>query len=169
MQKCWGAHAHPNLCALNLFQYAPNPVEWIDPWGWIGRRGNQATKNHMDNTRNRFTTDNAGAGHRAGGRDAVTGAEQPETYLPPIGNNAGRRCGGSYTDMTFDDAQGRTVYIQTVDPGPMNGMNQREWNNAQRIQQQNPSAIIITVPKNTVPKPGDLDTANLQPSQMRHL
>jgi hypothetical protein len=71
--------------------------------------------------------------------------------------------------MTFKDAQNRTVYIQTVDSGRVNGMSQREWNNAQRIQQQNSSAIIVTVPKNVVPKPGDLDVSNLQPGQMRHL
>nr|WP_237739385.1 hypothetical protein [Taylorella equigenitalis] len=22
------------LGGINLYQYAPNPVEWIDPWGW---------------------------------------------------------------------------------------------------------------------------------------
>ncbi|CAM2812497.1 HNH/ENDO VII family nuclease [Weeksella virosa] len=20
---------------INLYQYAPNPIEWVDPWGWI--------------------------------------------------------------------------------------------------------------------------------------
>ncbi len=24
---------------INLYQYAPNPVEWVDPWGWINEFG----------------------------------------------------------------------------------------------------------------------------------
>ncbi|MDR0746517.1 MAG: RHS repeat-associated core domain-containing protein [Helicobacteraceae bacterium] len=29
---------------LNLYQYAPNAANWIDPWGW---RGNPATATHI--------------------------------------------------------------------------------------------------------------------------
>lgn len=76
--------------------------------------------------------------------------------------NGGRK-GGSYTDMTFKDAQGRTVYVQTVDKGPINGMSQREWNNAVRITMQNPSAIVITVPKGSVPIFGSMSTKGMMP------
>jgi RHS repeat-associated protein len=29
---------------VNLYQYAPNPLAWIDPWGWAG---NPATATHI--------------------------------------------------------------------------------------------------------------------------
>ncbi|HEI8498821.1 TPA: type IV secretion protein Rhs [Proteus mirabilis] len=66
--------------------------------------------------------------------------------------------------MTFKDPNGKTVYIQTVDKGNINGMTQREWNNAIRITKQDPSAIVITVPKGSSLKPGALDTTGMTPS-----
>lgn len=65
--------------------------------------------------------------------------------------------------MTFEDAQGRTVHVQTVDNGTVNGMSQREWDNANRITQQNPNAIVVTVQKGQTPAPGSLDTTNMTP------
>ncbi|HEK1022040.1 TPA: type IV secretion protein Rhs [Proteus mirabilis] len=65
--------------------------------------------------------------------------------------------------MTFTDSKGRTVYIQTVDKGNINGMTQREWDNAVRITQQNPKAIVITVPKRSTLQSGALDTASMVP------
>ena len=147
---------------INLSSYAPNPVSWIDPWGWC-RRGNAATKKHMDGVRDQFMADNPTAQHTAGGRKIGTGTELSETYLRPI--NGGRK-GGSYADMTFTDAQGRTVYVQTVDKGTVNGMSQREWNNAVRITNQDPSAIVITVPKGNTVSPGALDTSTMTPGQV---
>jgi RHS repeat-associated protein len=142
---------------INLYQYAPNPISWIDPWG-LCRRGNASTKSHMDGVRNQMDMDNPGITHLRGGRDATYGKELPETFLKPL--NPGRK-GGSYADMTFKDAQGRTVYVQTVDKGSVNGMSQREWDNAVRITQQAASAIVITVPKGTV-----LQSTELKPSSL---
>ncbi|POM17554.1 Putative deoxyribonuclease RhsC [Burkholderia cepacia] len=144
----------------NLYTYAENPLIWIDPWGWC-RRGNQATKSHMDGVRDQYLADNPTHRHVAGGRDSITGGERSETYLPPLSGNG--RKGSSYTDMTFRDSQGNSVYIQTVDKGPVNGMSQREWANANRITQQDPSAIVITVVKGSPLQPGDLNTAAMMP------
>ncbi|NWA48485.1 type IV secretion protein Rhs [Pseudomonas tolaasii] len=65
--------------------------------------------------------------------------------------------------MTFKDSKLRTVYVQTVDKGPINGMSQREWENAVRITKQDPTAIVITVPKGNTPQLGALNTANMKP------
>ncbi|UPS62054.1 RHS repeat-associated core domain-containing protein [Providencia rettgeri] len=149
------------LGRINLYQYAPNTLGWIDPWG-LCRRGNAATKSHMDDVRDQFIRDNNGAvTHTDGGRNALNGAERPETYLKPLNPAVTGRKGGSYTDMTFTDAKGRTVYVQTVDKGNVNGMTQREWDNAVRITQQNPNAVVITVPKGNTLQPGALNTDNM--------
>ncbi len=148
------------LGGINLYQYAPNPLGWIDPWG-LCRRGNAATKSHMDDVRDQFIKDNAGVTHNFGGREIGTGVELRETYLPPLNPAVTGRKGGSYTDMTFTDAKGRTVYIQTVDKGNVNGMTQREWDNAVRITQQNPDAVVITVPKGNTLQPGTLNVDNM--------
>ncbi|CAM3940155.1 hypothetical protein ACAN107058_20350 [Paracidovorax anthurii] len=93
-----GAFTTPDPIGLaggvNLHQYAFNPITWTDPLGWC-RRGNAATKNHMDGVRDQFLTDNGGSTHLRGGRNQTSGAEIPETYSPPIG---GGRKGASYTD-----------------------------------------------------------------------
>ncbi|EOE0524178.1 RHS repeat-associated core domain-containing protein [Providencia stuartii] len=149
------------LGGINLYAYAPNPLGWIDPWG-LCRRGNAATKSHMDDVRDQFAKDNPGFTHLAGGRDAISKVELPETYLKPLPGNTGRK-GGSYTDMTFKDPNGKTVYIQTVDKGNINGMTQREWDNAVRITKQDPNAIVITVPKGSPLKPGALNTTGMTP------
>lgn len=152
------------LGGMNLGSYAPNPFFWIDPTG-LCRRGNAQTKAHMEKVRDQVHADNPGISHQAGGRRNSTAAELPETYLAPL-SGSGRK-GGSYTDMTFKDAQGRTVYVQTVDKGKVNGMSQREWNNAVRITQQNPNAIVITVPKGSVPTPGSLNTSGMTPGTVQ--
>ncbi|MGA9704568.1 RHS repeat-associated core domain-containing protein, partial [Pseudomonas sp.] len=28
------------LGGFNLYQYAPNPIGWVDPWGWAGNPAN---------------------------------------------------------------------------------------------------------------------------------
>ncbi|MDO5667742.1 MAG: type IV secretion protein Rhs, partial [Alcaligenaceae bacterium] len=153
----------------NLYQYAPNPLSWVDPWGWC-RRGNAATKKHMDGVRDSFLKGNAGSRHMNGGRDRITREELPETFLKPLDPTS--RKGGSYVDMTFIDPKNRTVYIQTVDRGRhthnslATGMSRREWTNALRIQQQNTEAIIITVRKGTIISPEQLNTSVMHTGQI---
>ncbi|MNO92518.1 putative deoxyribonuclease RhsC [compost metagenome] len=151
---------------INLYQYGPNTATWIDPLG-LCRRGNPLTKRHMDDVRDQFLRDNklSPMSHTQGGRQMGTGIELRETYLKPLPGGLGRK-GGSYTDMTFTDAKGRTVYIQTVDKGKFNGMSQREWDNAIRITKQDPSAIVITVVKGKITTPGSLDTTNMPIGQV---
>ena len=131
---------------------------WIDPWG-LCRRGNKATKDHMDEVRDKFTKDNPNANHNDGGRDALNGKELPERYLKPL--EVGRK-GGSYADITFKTSGGQTVHIQTVDKGYVNGMTRREWENAKRIIKQDADAIVIVVPKGTIPSPGMLDVSKME-------
>lgn len=151
---------------INLYQYGPNTAAWIDPLG-LCRRGNTLTKRHMDQIRDQFLRDNklSPISHTQGGRQTGTGIELRETYLKPLPGGLGRK-GGSYTDMTFTDAKGRTVYIQTVDKGKINGMSQREWDNAIRITKQDPSAIVITIVKGKITSPGSLDTTNMPVGQI---
>lgn len=103
--------------------------------------------------------------HTQGGRQTGTGIELRETYLKPLPGGLGRK-GGSYTDMTFTDAKGRIVYIQTVDKGKINGMSQREWDHAIRITKQDPSAIVTTIVKGKITSPGSLDTTNMPVGQI---
>ncbi|ECF5807423.1 RHS repeat domain-containing protein [Salmonella enterica subsp. enterica] len=156
---------------INLYAYASNPLGWIDPWG-LCRRGNKATKKHMDEVRDQFDLDNPGSRHHRGGRASDTGNDKPELHLGPT-----KGPGGSYTDMTYKDPQGRTVHIQTVDKGsyhvdkngnitkgkPGSGMSRREAENAARISKQDPGAIVITVPKGSTPASGSLNTGSMSP------
>ena len=145
---------------INLGSYSPNPLSWIDPWGWC-RRGNAATRSHMDSVRNQFELENPGAVHTGGGRSSVTGNNVPEVYIKPTTPTPGSTKGGSYADMTYKDASGRVVHVQTVDKGSVKGMSQREWDNAQRIARDNPGSVVITVPKGSVPSPGSLDVSKM--------
>ena len=146
------------LGGINLYQYAPNGLSWIDPYG-LCRRGNQKTKDHMDKVRDNFISDNPNLTHTDGGRLQSTGKELPEKYFKPI--EKGRK-GGSYADMTFEISPGKRVHIQTVDKGHVNGMTRREWENAKRILKQDPDAIVIAVPKGTIPSPGVLDVSKME-------
>ncbi|ECY9927598.1 hypothetical protein F7786_19735 [Salmonella enterica subsp. enterica] len=159
---------------INLYQYAPNPLGWIDPFG-LCRRGNAETQKHMDKVRDQFESENLGFDHRHGGRNSGTGKQEPELHLGPT-----KGPGGSYTDMTYKDGQGRTVHIQTVDKGSYavdkngnitkvargTGMSEREAKNAARISQQDPNAIVITVPKGSTPAPGSLSTGSMKPGEI---
>ncbi|MEJ8823670.1 RHS repeat-associated core domain-containing protein [Variovorax humicola] len=142
----------------NLYQYAPNPVAWIDPWG-LCRRGNQATQDHMDDVRDRFLAENPGFELVAGGRLPTSGTNLPEQYLPPLTPGTGRK-GSSFVDMRFVNPDtGQVVHVQTVDPqasGP-SGMTPREATNADRISRQDPTATVVTVNKGSTPPPGSLD------------
>ncbi|MCU6276061.1 HNH endonuclease, partial [Morganella morganii] len=45
---------------LNLYQYAPNPVGWVDPWGWANRPNNGEYHiffEHSVNPSNRYSSD----------------------------------------------------------------------------------------------------------------
>lgn len=64
--------------------------------------------------------------------------------------------------MTFNMDGKQTVYVQTVDRGKINGMSQREWNNAIRILKQDPNAILIAVPKGSIPSLGSLDISTME-------
>ena len=64
---------------LNLHQYAPNPISWIDPWGWR-RCSEQQLKNKMKRIENQTA---------AGGNRGVSGTVSEKDAL-----ELGRRWGG---------------------------------------------------------------------------
>lgn len=58
---------------FNLYQYAPNPIEWIDPWGWCGTsRLSKALRNKMKRILNQTA---------AGGNRGITGSVSPKDAM----------------------------------------------------------------------------------------
>jgi hypothetical protein len=108
-----------------------------------GRRGNQATRDHIDQVRDDFLDTNPDYKHVAGGRDRVTGAELPEEYLPGPG---GGRKGSSYPDLTFEGSEGSRIRINTTDSRVDGTMTPREQRNFDRIFDQT-NEPIIGIPK----------------------
>jgi uncharacterized protein RhaS with RHS repeats len=149
---------------LHLYGYVNDVNAWIDILG-LSRRGSPSTRTHMDTVRDRIIQDNPGILHTGGGRSQTSGTELPETYLKPLYPTPASTKGGSYVDMTFE-ISGQKIYIQTVDKGSVSGMSQREWTNANRILQQDPNAIVVTVVKGKALKPGDLAISKFQKGQV---
>jgi RHS repeat-associated protein len=50
------------LGGFNLFQYAPNPVGWVDPWGLTGAKGTLSGPNIPGGTQTGFSTGEGGGG-----------------------------------------------------------------------------------------------------------
>jgi len=132
---------------------------WVDPFGRRGRRGNQATRDHIDVVRDIFLRDNPGATHTGGGTTTTmvngvsTTVQVPETFIPAASPVPGSTSGGSFADLTFEmPNNGGTVHINTVDSGNVNGMSQREWDNFQRMQANDPNATVLTVVKGDEPQ-----------------
>jgi RHS repeat-associated protein len=135
-----------------LYAYVHDPSTWIDPFG-LSRRGNQATRDHIEVVKNKFMADNPGATHIGGGLDGA-GKQMKEVYIPPKNKIPGSTKGSSYADLTFKTADGKTVHINTVDKGSFNGMSNRELTNLNRIKDDAPDAKVIAVGKGD--NPGDL-------------
>jgi len=145
---------------MNLYAYVHNPNIWIDPFG-LSRRGNQATRDHIEVIKDLFMHDNPTYDHVGGGLDKL-GNKVKETYIRPSNPIPGSTKGGSYADLTFRSPKGEIVHINTVDKGNFisngknTGMTEREWVNANRIQADAPGSKVITVRKGDVPQSGDL-------------
>jgi RHS repeat-associated protein len=137
---------------FNLYSFAPNPTQWIDPLGLArkpqgcpcdtsppnpdGRRGKESTRNQIeeiaDNLEYRgWTVTNGARGF-------------PEEYLSGPG---GARRGSSYPDITATKND-RTLRINTVDT-LKDGLrpDARERRNALRIRAQRPGDHLILIPK----------------------
>ncbi|REJ64954.1 MAG: RHS repeat-associated core domain-containing protein [Planctomycetota bacterium] len=128
-------------------EYNPSSFKGAPKKG--GRRGNQATRDHLDEVRDEFLDANPDYQHVAGGRDRLTGAELPEEYLPPL--DGGRR-GGSYPDLTFQGPDGGRVRFNTTDTLADGTLTSTERINRDRIFEQT-GEPIITVPKPRQHKP----------------
>lgn len=129
---------------LNLYGYVIDSNVWLDQLG-LRIRGNQATRNHIEDVKTQFLADNPSS-HIGGGLDK-NGISVKETYIPPTNKIPGSTKGGSYADLTFKSPYGQVVHINTVNKGSyMNsGMSQRKYINAKRIQTDAPNSIVITV------------------------
>lgn len=109
-----------------------------------GRRGNAATRAHVDQVRDDFLAANPGWEHVAGGRSKATGVDLPEEYIKPIG---GGKKGGSYPDLTFIGPKGEKFRINTADTYTGGGFTTREELNAERIFQDTGGEPIAMIPK----------------------
>ena len=138
--------------SLILYMYVSNSNNLIDPFG-LSRRGNQATRDHIEVVKDKFMSDNPGATHIGGGLDDA-GNQMKEVYTRPSKPIPGSTKGGSYTDLTFKTADGKIVHINTVDKGNFNGMSKREFTNLNRIKADAPDTVVIAIGKGD--DPGDL-------------
>ncbi|HTF82798.1 MAG TPA: RHS repeat-associated core domain-containing protein, partial [Cytophagales bacterium] len=88
------------LGGKNLYGYVNDPNNWVDEFG-LSRRGNSATRAHLDQVRDRFLADNPGARHVEGGRAVGSNQKLPETYLPPRVQLASTRKGSIIRHLQF--------------------------------------------------------------------
>ena len=135
--------------SLILYMYVSNSNNLIDPFG-LSRRGNQATRDHIEVVKDKFMSDNPGATHIGGGLDDA-GNQMKEVYIRPSKPIPGSTKGGSYTDLTFKTADGKIVHINTVDKGNFNGMSKREFTNLNRIKADAPDTVVIAIGKGDDP------------------
>jgi RHS repeat-associated protein len=139
-----------------LYGYVHDPNSWVDILG-LSRRGNQATRVHIEEVKNQFLKDNPGYSHIGGGLNNA-GGKVKESYIRPTTLIPGSTKGGSYADLTFESPSGDIVHINTVDKGSYSGMSKREWINANRIKADS-NATVITVVKGAKVNPGELDVS----------
>ena len=137
-----------------LYGYVKDSNWWVDVFG-LSRRGNAATRAHIEVVKDKFMEDNPKAKHIGGGTNK-SGIQVKETYIPPTNKIHKSTKGGAYADLTFEMPDGKIVHINTVDKGNYNGsgMTEREYINAQKIQKNAPNSKVITIGKGDVP--GDL-------------
>ncbi|SUB89284.1 Uncharacterized conserved protein [Porphyromonas macacae] len=148
---------------LKLYGYVKDINSWIDLFG-LSRRGNQATRDHIEIVKEKFMADNPGAIHIGGGLDDA-GKQMKEVYIRPTHPVPGSTKGGSYADLTFKTKDGTIVHINTVDKGSFEGMSRRELTNLNRIKSDAPDAKVIAIGKGDTP--GDL-SMNKGPKTSHH-
>ena len=136
----------------NPYQYAPNPVNWVDPWGLKakgcsmtpdgfvpnpgGRLGKERTRQHIGDVATEMES--------RGWTITHGGNRLPEEYLPGPG---GSRKGSSFPDITAtkDD---RVFRVNTIDTrSDKVTPTTREARNATRIRSQRPNDHLLLIPK----------------------
>jgi RHS repeat-associated protein len=92
------------LGRLNLYQYAPNPSLWIDPWGWANKNNNDTVGDWV-----LYETQNP---ESDGGKKAKVGIGKADDTMPTRGN-ANRRAEASArkvrTDPKFKNAESKVI------------------------------------------------------------
>jgi uncharacterized protein RhaS with RHS repeats len=89
---------------FNLFQYAPNPVGWVDPFG-LAKRGPKAKG---CGPHNQMIEDWGKEIEAAGGKILSGGGVRNETKVSTVGGHKdGRR-----PDVIFETAEGKKIYGQ---------------------------------------------------------
>jgi len=114
------------------------------------RKGNKETKAQLDRIRDRLIALNPGWKHINGGRDANTGKEKEEYYIPNLSKEHlkdGRK-GSIYTDLTFEGPNGEIAHVQTVDVDKNGKPTARELDVAERLfKRTNYKHQVILIPK----------------------
>ncbi|MBE9557709.1 MAG: hypothetical protein IMF08_12695, partial [Proteobacteria bacterium] len=119
------------------------------------KKGNVATKVHIDGVRDWFLAQYPGWIHEGGRRDQKDGSEKKEYWVPGPGkafpDKTGRggdgRPGGKWADLTFKSPSGTIVHIQTVDVDRNGKPTERELENAEAIRRATRQTVIL------IPKP----------------
>lgn len=118
------------------------------------RRGNDYTRDHLDQVRDWFLEQHPGWEHHRGGRDRKDGESKSEYWIPGPGHDfldkEGRRGdgrpGGKWADLTFRSPDGRIVHVQTVDVDKNGKPTDRELQNAEMIRRRT-GATVYLIPK----------------------
>lgn len=132
-----------------LYAYVKDVNSFVDVFG-LSRRGNQATRDHIELVKRKFMEDNPGSEHIGGGlKDDLT--PMKEVYIKAKNPVSGSTKGASYADLTFKTSEGNIVHINTVDKGNFNGMSSREFTNLNKMKANDPTATVLSVVKGETP------------------
>jgi len=120
------------------------------------RRGNDATRDHLDQVREWFLTQYPDWKHVRGGRDRESAEQKSEQHVPgpgiafkdDEGKHGDSRPGGKWADLTFESPNGKKVHIQTVDVDKNGKPTERELDNAEAIRRATRETVIL-IPKPT--------------------
>lgn len=121
--------------------------------GTIERKGNEATRKELEKVRDYFERQ-LGWRHTDGGRygqrhDKVLSGEKKkgdelEEYRVP--GHFGSLKGGRFSDLTFEDRNGRIVHVQTVDVDKNGKPTQKELDAAEAIRRATKHSVLL-IPK----------------------
>jgi len=120
------------------------------------RRGNDATRDHLDLVREWFLSQYPDWKHVGGGRDRKSAEQKSEQHVPgpgiafkdEEGKHGDSRPGGKWADLTFESPKGMVIHIQTVDVDKNGKPTERELDNAEAIRRATRETVIL-IPKPT--------------------
>ncbi len=147
----------PDVQKPTVFVFpAAKPNEFGD--GVVERKGNEATRKELEKVRDYFEKV-LGWVHKQGGRHSArhesvvsgeksVGEELKEYHVP--GHFKSLK-GGRFSDLTFEDRNGRIVHVQTVDVDKNGKPTQKELDAAEAIRRATGHSVLL------IPKGAQLD------------